>query len=145
MRATVFPTTVVLVLALNACGSQTKIEECNALVSVINKGVDKVQKGTTATPDGGGAAVDELRALADELDNVAKETAAVKLTLPDLQKFGEDYKAMATEVAASARELADAVDNVDMEKMTAAQARMDAAVKREDPLVGEINKFCQTP
>ncbi|MEQ9320720.1 MAG: hypothetical protein RIF41_16255 [Polyangiaceae bacterium] len=144
MRATAFPSAVVLALALTACGSQTKIEECNALVSVNHKGVDKVKKGTTATPDGG-AAVDELRALADELDNVAKQTAEVKLTLPDLQKYGEDYKAMATEVAASARELADAVDNVDMEKMTAAQARMDAAVKREDPLVGEINKFCQTP
>ncbi|HHH29915.1 MAG TPA: hypothetical protein ENK57_16435, partial [Polyangiaceae bacterium] len=103
MRAIVLPTAVVLALALSACGSQTKIEECNALVGVINKGVDKVQKGTTAAPDGG-PAVDELRALADELDNVAKETAAVKLTLPELQKFGEDYQAMATEVAASARE-----------------------------------------
>ena len=41
--------------AAGACGSQQKIEECNALVAVINQGVEKVQKGTTAPPDGGAA------------------------------------------------------------------------------------------
>lgn len=131
-------------LTLVGCGSQKKIEECNALVAVINDGVEKVQKGTTATSDGG-AAVDELRALADELDKVAKSAGEVQLTIPELQKFREDYQGMATEVAASARELADAVDDVDMEKMTEAQSRMDSAVKQEDPLVEKLNQFCQTP
>ena len=38
-----------------------------------------------------------------------------------------------------------AVDNVDMENMTKAQTRMDVAVKREDPLIEQLNKFCQAP
>jgi methyl-accepting chemotaxis protein len=133
-----------LLVGLVGCGSQKKIEECNALVAVINLGVEKVQKGTTASPDAG-AAVDELRALADELDGVAAEASKAKVTLPDLKKFAEEYQAMSAEVATSARELAEAVDNVDMEKMAKAQSRMDTAVKQEDPLVEKINKFCQAP
>jgi methyl-accepting chemotaxis protein len=129
---------------LTSCAEQTKIKECNALVGVINAGVEKIQKGTTLSPDAG-TAVTELRTLADEMDAIAKAAEAVELSIPELKKFSQDYKDMAIEVAASARELAQAVDNVDMEKMTKAQTRMDRAVKREDPLVEEINKFCHAP
>jgi len=52
---------------------------------------------------------------------------------------------MVAEVATAARELAGAVDNVDVEKMAKAQTRMEKAVKREDPLVESINTFCRTP
>jgi capsule polysaccharide export protein KpsE/RkpR len=131
-------------ILLLGCGEQTKIKECNDFIAVINRGVEKVQKGTSGTPDGG-AAVAELRALADEMDVISKEAAAIAVSLPDLKKLAADYQAMVTEVAAAARDLASAVDSVDMEKMTAAQTRMDNAVKREDPLIEQLNKFCQAP
>ncbi|MEZ4446494.1 MAG: hypothetical protein R3B72_45870 [Polyangiaceae bacterium] len=142
MRTTVLA--AFLVTSVLGCGSQTKIEECNALVGVINTGVEKVQKGVSATPDGG-AAVGELRSLADELEAIAGEAAKLKLTLPELTKFSGDYQTMAKNVATAARELADAVDNVDVEKMSEAQTRMETAVKQEDPLVEQINKFCLVP
>ena len=127
-----------------SCGEQKKIKECNALVAVINSGVEKVQKGTSGSPDGG-TAVADLKALAQEMDEIGKEAARVELSLPELQRLGKDYQAMVTEVATAARELAGAVDNVDVEKMSKAQERMDQAVKREDPIVDEINKYCRTP
>jgi len=131
-------------LTASGCGDQKKIKECNALIGVINAGVEKVQKGTAASPDGG-TPVSELRALADGMDVVVKDTEKLELSLGELKQFAQDYKAMTTEIAAAARELAIAVDAVDMEKLSAGQARMEAAVKREDPLVDSINKFCQTP
>lgn len=127
------------------CGEHQKIKECNALISVINNGVEKVQKGTTSAPDGGSAAIGELRALADEMDAISKEAGAVQVSLPEIGKLSKDYQAMATEVAAAARDLATAVENVDMDGMGKAQERMDAAVKLEDPLIEELNKFCQAP
>ena len=135
---------VVGALLLGGCGDQKKIKECNALIAVINTGVEKVQKGTAASPDGG-TPVSELRALADEMDAVVQDAAKLELSLAELKQLAQDYKAMTTEIAASARELAAAVDAVDMEKLSAGQARMEAAVKREDPLIDSINKFCQTP
>lgn len=135
----------IALLALGACGEQQKVEECNALVGVINEGIDKVQKITTAAPDGGGTAVSDLRALADEMDAIAKKAEAAPITIGELQKLSGDYRAMATEVAAAARELATAVDNVDGEKMKKAQERIVTAVQKEDPLIEQINRFCQTP
>jgi len=133
-----------LLAPISGCGEQKKITECNALVGVINTGVDKIQNVTRSAPDGG-AAVAELRALATEMDTVAAEAKKVELTLPALKKFSADYQALATELAKAARDLATAVDNVDMEKMAKAQGEMDSVVKREDPLIQKLNEYCRAP
>ena len=133
-----------LALLLNGCGEQKKVKECNSFVTVINSGVDRVTKTINTVPDSG-AAVNELRSLAEEMEAISGETKKVQLSLPDLQKISESYQKMVTDIAAAARELATAVDNVDREKMTEAQATLDQAVKREGPLVEELNKFCQNP
>jgi hypothetical protein len=133
-----------LVATVSGCGEQKKIKECNALVGVINTGVDKIQSVTRSAPDGG-AAVAELRALATEMDNVAAEAKKVEISLPELKKFSDEYQALATELAKAARDLAEAVDNVDMEKMAKAQGEMDSVVKREDPLIQALNEFCRAP
>jgi hypothetical protein len=145
MRSAIFSLIAVALLS-SGCGEQKKIKECNEFIAVINRGVEKVQKGTSGAPDGGGgAAVAELRTLADEMDVITKEAAAIAVTMPELKKLAGDYQAMVTEVSGAARDLATAVDNVDMEKMSAAQSRMDSAVKREDPLIEQLNKFCKAP
>ena len=133
-----------LVLGAGACADQTKVKECNALVEVINNGVEKIQKVATVAPDGG-TPVSELRAMADTMDVLAGDCAKVELSIAELQKYSGDYQAMAKEVAAAARDLAKAVDKVDMEQMSKAQAQMEEAVKREDPVVEGINKLCRNP
>jgi len=132
------------VLATMGCGERTKIKECSALVAVINGGVDEVQKSTTGESDGG-APVDELRQLAKQIDAIAANAASIALTLPELKQLAADYQAMAKEVAAASRALAEAVDNVDQEKADKAHERMNRAISREAPLVERINKFCRTP
>jgi len=141
-RATLL--SIALSLLASGCGTPTKIKECNDLITVINAGVDKVQKATGATPDGGNA-VAEMRALADSMDVIAGEAAAVAVTIDELKTLSSEYHKMITEVAAAARDLATAVDDVDVEHMAKAQRRMAGAVKLEDPLVERLNKFCQQP
>ncbi|HEY4117425.1 MAG TPA: hypothetical protein VGM56_06195 [Byssovorax sp.] len=127
---------------LAGCG-QKKVTECNAMIRVINDGVNSLQKGTKSATDENGVA--DLKALADAMDKVAGDSAKVELTIPELKKYNTDYQAMAKDVAKTAREMAAAAEAKDVAKITTAQAAMDKAVKQEDPLVDGINKFCQAP
>jgi hypothetical protein len=130
-------------LALASGCGQSKITECNALIEVINKGVQSLEKGQKASSDPSG--VNDLKAMADAMDKVAVDAAGVKLTTPELQKYSTDYQNMAKEVGKAARDMAAAAEAKDPDKITAAQASMEKAVKQEDPLVDSINKFCQAP
>ncbi|WP_437592585.1 hypothetical protein [Sorangium sp. So ce1000] len=130
-----------LVAGAGGCG-QNKVSECNALIEVINKGVQSIEKGTKGGTEGGSS---ELKSMADAMDKVAADASQVKLTTPELQKFSSEYQAMAKDVAKAARDLATAADANDAEKSNTAQAAIEKAIKQEDPLVDNINKFCQAP
>ncbi|EYF02019.1 hypothetical protein [Chondromyces apiculatus] len=130
-------------LALGTGCGKSKISECNALIEVINKGVQSLEKGQKAGADPTGAA--DLKAMAEAMDKVAADAALVELTLPELQKFSGEYQAMAKEVSRAARDMATAAEAKDSDKINVAQAAMEKAVKQEDPLVDGINKFCQAP
>jgi len=140
-------------LASAGCG-QKKITECNALVAVINTGVVGLEKAPKNEADPSG--VSDLKAMATSMDGVAAETASVQLTITELKKLRDEYQKMAKDIAKAERELASAAQEQsaagDPDKRAQAVARrnaaeqtLDAAVKQEDPLVDQINKFCQTP
>lgn len=124
------------------CG-QKKINECNALIGVINTGVQNLEKSGKIAGDPSG--VGELKSMADAMDKVAADAAKVELSIPELKKYSTDYQAMAKDVAKAARDMATAAEAKDANKINAAQAAMEKAVKAEDPLVDSINKFCQAP
>ena len=127
--------------ALAGC-AQKRVAECNALILVINTGVQGLEKTpkTEADPTG----VSDLKAMAERMDKVAAETAGVPVTLPEVKKLASEYQKMAKDIARAERELATAAESRDPAKRTAAEQSLDAAVKQEDPLVDSINKFCQT-
>jgi hypothetical protein len=132
-----------LLVGTAGCG-QKKINECNQLIEVINKGVDTLNKASKANPnDPSGTA--EYKSMADTMDAVAADAAKVELTVPELKKLSQDYQAMAKEVAKAAREMVAAADSQDFAKVNTAKAGVEKAVKQEDPLVDSINKFCHAP
>lgn len=132
------------VALVGGCGPKQKIAECQSFVTSINDGVDRIHKAMGATPEAG-QSVAELRALATEMEAVGKQSESVTLSIPELQKFSQRYVELTKDIATTARELADAVDAVDVEKSNKLQARMDEIVKKEDPLIEELNRFCLTP
>jgi hypothetical protein len=139
-----FQRVIVLAALATAVGcGQKKVNECNALILVINNGVTSLEKGPKLDGDPNGVA--DLKTMAESMDRVAGDAGKVQLTLPELKKFSTDYQAMAKEVAGAAREMASAAEAKDVAKITSAQASMEKAVKQEDPLVDSINKFCQAP
>ena len=133
---------VLCLLAATAAGcGQKKIAECNAMVQVINSGVVALEKAPKTESDPTG--VTDLRAMADAMDKVATDAGNVQLTLPELKKLRDDYQKMAKDIAKAERELAASAQDKDATKRNAAAATLDAAVKQEDPLVDQINKYCQ--
>jgi hypothetical protein len=76
---------------------------------------------------------------------VAEDAAKVKLSIAQLKDFSEKYQKMAKDVATSARDMAAAAEEKNIDKMTKAQEAMEGAAKQEDPLVDGINKFCGAP
>jgi hypothetical protein len=132
-----------LAVGASGCG-QKKVTECNSLIQVINTGVASLEKGPKLEGDPANGVAD-LKAMADSMDKVAGDAAKVELTIPELKKYSTDYQAMAKEVSKAAREMAAAADAKDVQKITTSQTAMEAAVKKEDPLVDSINKFCQAP
>ncbi len=140
-----YPTILALCLlaaATAGCG-QKKLVECNAMVQVINSGVVALEKTPKSESDPTG--VTDLRAMADAMDKVAVEAGAVQLTLPELKKLRDEYQKMVKDIAKAERELAAAAQEKEPARRTAADGALDAAVKQEDPLVDQINKYCQAP
>lgn len=132
-----------LLLGTPGCG-QKKINECNQLIEVINKGVDSLNKASKANSNDPTGTAD-YKTMADTMEAVAGDAAKVELTVPELKKLSADYQAMAKEVAKSAREMVAAADSQDFAKVNTAKAAVEKAVKEEDPLVDSINKFCRAP
>jgi len=131
-------------LAVASAGcTQKKITECNTLVQVINAGVVGLEKAPRNDQDPTGIA--DLKAMAASMDKVAADTAAVQLTIPELRKMRDDYQKMAREIAKAERDLASAAEDRNAAKRSAAEAALDTVVKQEDPLVDQINKYCQAP
>jgi len=131
-----------LAAATAGCG-QRKIAECNALVQVINTGVVSLEKAPKNESDPSG--ISDLRAMADAMDKVAADAGNVQLTMAELKKLRDDYHKMAKNIAKAERELAAAAEARNTARRTVAEATLEAAVKQEDPLVDQINKYCQTP
>jgi hypothetical protein len=131
-----------LTITATGCG-QKKLTECNALVQVINAGVVSLEKAPKNEADPTGIA--DLRAMADAMDKVGADAAAVQLTTPELKKLRDEYHKMAKDIAKAERELAGAAQERDAARRSAAEGTLDGAVKQEDPLVDQINKYCQGP
>jgi multidrug resistance efflux pump len=131
---------VALSASLVAGCSQKKVEECNQLAGVINDGLDKLE--ARPAPAGEGNGVAELTGLAEAMDQLGQGAAKVTVTQPELQKIAADYQAMTKDVAQAARDMAAAATAKDEKKLAAAEASLQAAVKKEDPLVTELNRFC---
>lgn len=142
--ASILAPAIVALVALTASGcTQKKITECNALVQVINTGVVSLEKAPRNENDPTG--VSDLKSMADAMDKVASDAQNVQLTLPELKKYRDEYQKMAKDIARAERELAAAAEGRDQTRRSAAEGTLDTAVKQEDPLVDQINKYCQGP
>jgi regulator of extracellular matrix RemA (YlzA/DUF370 family) len=135
MQATMVGGLIASLGLVTACDS--KINQCNRLIEVINKEQDPIKNMKTSGNDAG-----SFKKLADVLDGVAGKVKGVELKDEKLVKFRDDYAKMAEELAGSSREAAEALGGTDMKKTTEAIKKMQSVGPRESELVDNINKYC---
>lgn len=136
-----FGVVAVAVLAASAgCGSK-KHGECTQLIEVINLGIGSLEKGQKQEKNDPSGTV-ELRAMADTADKTAEAATKLELTLPETKAIAQKYAAMAKDVAKAAREIADAAEKKDLDRIAKGRTALTAAVEKEDPIVQELNKLC---
>jgi hypothetical protein len=123
-------------------GDSSKADECNALIGVINKGVEALGNAHAEGDDSGAG---ELRRMSELMVGVGQDVNKVELTHPQLKQYAREYQSMCAEVARASRDMAAAAEAKDIKRLTDAQAALEKAVKREDPLVDSINAYCQAP
>ena len=125
------------------CGKMKKTTECNAFIEKVNTSLKEIEKHTNTKGTDQKAAAQDMKKLAGLYDKLASDVAALGVTTPDLKKHSDEYQAMAKKAAATARQVAEAVETNNLEKAQTAQKEFDTIVKQEDQLVNNINTFCQ--
>jgi hypothetical protein len=120
-----------------------KATQCNALIGVINDGVVRLESAAHGMADSSG--ISELNRMADSMEETARAASKVPLTDPELVRLGRQYVTMARDVVRAARRMGMAAQAKDATAIAAAQHDMETAVQLEDPLVDELNRFCQAP
>ncbi|HVK70738.1 MAG TPA: hypothetical protein VM694_40060 [Polyangium sp.] len=123
-------------------GENNKVKECNAVIEVINGGMQKLNTSQNETKDASGP--EQLRAMAGVMDSVDQDIEAVPVTQPELVRKVADYQDMVRTTAKAARDLARAIEAKDVRGANASTAALGRAVKRESPLVDDINAYCQS-
>lgn len=121
----------------NGC-EPTKVAACNRLIAAINDEQEPLKQATGSDPAA-------LRELADLLSHVAGKVGMVELTDPTLVGHRDDYAAMATELAASARATAAALERNDPAGAAAAAEGLSSFGSRESTLVDDLNRYCGYP
>jgi hypothetical protein len=118
--------------------SPDRTGECRALIDVINRGVAALEKMD------GYAGLDDLERMAVVRGDMAREIDGVHPTRPELRAWAAEYGKTVRETAAALRGVATAARRGDAVRGDG-QRDLDAAMKKEEPLVDRINALCQGP
>jgi uncharacterized protein YoxC len=127
------------------CGKIKKSKECKTFIDKVNASLKEIEKHTNTTGKDDAKAVAEMKTLADLYDQLSKDVAAMEITTPELKTQSTEYQTMANKAAATARDVAQAIETQDPEKADKAKKEFDQIVKQEDDLVNKINGFCSAP
>ena len=130
-------------LALVGCGNARQ-GECSRLISAVNGGLTQLEAAQQQVKNDP-TRTNELRSMADVMDKTAVDTAAIELTTAELKQLSQRYQTMAKDTAKNAREVAIAYEKHDAEGQRKAQIALNDALKLEDPIIDDINKFCGAP
>jgi ABC-type transporter Mla subunit MlaD len=139
-------------VCLAMIGCNKKGPECESIVQVINPSVEKLSQMAEAPSDKPEDNAKQLQTMAKISASTAAELSKLTLTIPELQKFSTDYQSVSKDMSDATSSVADLITSLDKadpvaasDKLKAASDKMDAAEKRQVPLVEGLNKFCSSP
>lgn len=114
--------------ALLGCDDIGRINECNAVIDVINAGSASLKDLHTAT---------DLEARVGELQALDKKLGAVKVERAELRALVEEYRKLLADVVTYARQMEDTTQYSEVERQSSELS------KRERELVDRLNGYCR--
>lgn len=128
------------------CGKFQQARECGTFVKTVNAWL--AQPDAALSTDA--SVPTDPKQIATQSRRTAQHYAALSQTLAGLKIQGEDlaprvhrYEEIADSAARTLREVADALDQGDLEKARQKRVEFDTVARREGPLVKEINGLCR--
>ena len=143
-RALVFA--LALALACGGCGKFQQARECGTFVKTVNAWLTSPEAQTAV--DAGSSSdpkqiAEQARRTARHYTELSQRLAALHIEGEDLAPRVKRYEQIADSAALTLREVADALDQGDLEKARQKRVDFDTVAQREPLLVKEINDVCR--
>jgi len=133
-----------LVAALGIAGCDTKVNQCNKLIDVVNKHTTTLSTSIEKLAD-----VQNNPKVADEFATTVKsatdDITALQFTDEKVAGFSKDYLELLGQADKVGKAMAEAAKSGNVESFNKANEEADKVVKLEDTIVKNVNDYCQAP
>ena len=134
-----------LLLLGSGCGKFQQARECGTFVKTVNAwlaspGAKAVDAGASSDPK---QIAEDARGTAQHYTELSQSLAALHVQGEELAPRVKRYEGIADDAARTLREVADALDQGDLEKARRKRVEFDTVAQGEAPLVKEINGICR--
>lgn len=129
-------------IALGTAGCDTKVNQCNKLIDVVNKHTTTLSTSIEKLAD-----VQNNPTVADEFATTVKsatdDISALQFSDEKVQGFSKDYLELLGQADKVGKAMAEAAKSGNVESFTKANEEADKVVKLEDAIVKNVNEYCQ--
>lgn len=118
---------------------ENKVAQCNKIIGIANKATTEVQQ-TTASK---GNKLEQFKTMVGSIDNYSKEMSAIAVKDEKLKGFQDRFVKMYQQMGSSSKSLLDAANQKKPAVAQKALGDLQKAASMEQPLVNEVNQYCQ--
>jgi hypothetical protein len=136
----------VLALLSGGCGKFQQARECGTFVKTVNAWLASPEAQHAAdagTSSDAKQVAGQARRTAEHYAELSRRLAALHVQSEELAPRVKRYEQIADSAASTLREVADALEQGDLEKARQKRMDFDAVAQREPLLVNEINGVCR--
>ena len=130
------------VVGLASCSSG-KIDQCNQLIGVANRAVTDVEAVTSIPESPEARNTEAFSTITETAQQAASQLEAIDLTDEQLQSYRQRFIKLYQETGETTEQLVAAVEAQDLPAAEDAYAKLETATSQEEPLVNDVNQYCQ--
>lgn len=131
---------VLMIALLVASCSESKVSQCSKLINIANQAVRGVEQvSDSARPD----SIEQMNEIADVANGAKAEMEALQLNDEQLRSYQTRFVTMYTDTNQATRDLVTAAEAKDAQAAKQAFNALQTATAQEEPLVTEVNGYCE--
>ncbi|MGF1537419.1 MAG: hypothetical protein ACFB4J_13190 [Elainellaceae cyanobacterium] len=139
-RSFTFLSISLLIAGLASC-SNGKVDQCNQLIGVANQAVTEVE---AVTSNSAPRDTETFSSITEAAQQAAAQLEAIDLTDEQLQSYRQRFIKLYSETGEATEQLVTAVEGQNLPAAQDAYTLLEDATSQEEPLVQEVNQYCQS-